>query len=615
MRKRNDILFWGCLSGGVLASRLCHTNVLWSDEDYHLAAAIQALHGKLPYRDFWYDKPPLNLAFYLLFGARTGLLLRIADAAFVCLCCVIAYRFAAGLWSKREGYIAAALLAFFLIFSLIPGVLPLEPDTLMLAPHLAAVYLAWRRKPVLAGIAAGIAFQLNVKGIFILAFAALFGGWLDLFTGFLIPNAIVLGWLTVTKIFPDYWAQVWRWGWLYANSSPAKAGVLSLVGWFGFHAALLIAAICFWSRERSRTLAWFALALVFTLVDLRPAPRYFNLLLPPLLIAAAGGAGFSLQSGLQPRRIVPALVILTLLIPLIRFIPAYVHPLAHADTAMDRESRQAATIVSAAAKPVDTIFIWGYRPDIVAYTRLPVAGQMWDSQPLTGVPADRHLSENRPVDIAWAARNRGLAPAYATFIVDGLSQYNPRLDIHLYPELAQWLTHYCEIGRAGGIVVYRFCHPYRVRLIAVLGGVFSHKLQDVEMLDLAPREKTVHRGLNVLEDLENRVQLGQQQQLHIPLIGIHQLQSAVLLLERRKADHERAQAGGIDVLHMRQIKDDVEVPCRCSLIDFLADATGFSNGQPALESQNDNALAFALLNFETHSMSVASLHITHTSTR
>ena len=103
MNARAGVLFWTCLSSAVLASRLAHVHLLWADEDYHLAAAIQALHGKLPYRDFWYDKPPLNLAFYLIFGARTGAILRIADALFIILCCVLACEFASKLWSRREG--------------------------------------------------------------------------------------------------------------------------------------------------------------------------------------------------------------------------------------------------------------------------------------------------------------------------------------------------------------------------------------------------------------------------------------------------------------------------------------------------------------------------------
>src|SRR5579884_1203617 len=133
MNTRRAVLFWVCLAAVITASRLCHIHSLWADEDYHIAAAIQVLAGKIPYRDFWYDKPPLNLAYYLLFGAHIGVALRLADAAFVVLCCFLAYRLAASLWSSREGYFAAAALAFFCIFYLESAVLPEEPDTLMLA--------------------------------------------------------------------------------------------------------------------------------------------------------------------------------------------------------------------------------------------------------------------------------------------------------------------------------------------------------------------------------------------------------------------------------------------------------------------------------------------------
>src|SRR6185437_2445985 len=105
--------FWIGLAALVAASRLLHAHLLWPDEDYHLAAAIQILHGKIPYADFWYDKPPLSALFYLLFGAQTGIPLRLADAAFVCLCCLLAFRFAQRVWSNREAFWAAGLLAYF----------------------------------------------------------------------------------------------------------------------------------------------------------------------------------------------------------------------------------------------------------------------------------------------------------------------------------------------------------------------------------------------------------------------------------------------------------------------------------------------------------------------
>ena len=79
--------FWASLTGVLLLSRLCHVNILWADEDYHLAAAIQMLHGKMLYRDLWYDKPPLSAMVALLFGAWPGWPLRIAASLLAAASC------------------------------------------------------------------------------------------------------------------------------------------------------------------------------------------------------------------------------------------------------------------------------------------------------------------------------------------------------------------------------------------------------------------------------------------------------------------------------------------------------------------------------------------------
>jgi hypothetical protein len=257
-----------------------------------------------------------------LFGAWTGIPLRVADGVFVCLCCGLAYLLAADLWSRREGYLAAAALAFCSIFYLAPGVIPEEPDTLMVAPHLAAVYLAFRRRPLLAGLAAGLAFQLSVKGALVLVSAGLFCAATELpmlFVGFLIPSAAVALWLAAAGAQADYIEQVWRWGLLYTGSPTAENGFPVLFHWLGFHVALVAAAIWYWLRssvsndepERRRTLAWFVVSLGGVSLGLRFAPRYFMQLLPPLAMAAA--RGFSLAP-----RMARLLIAAALLIPAIR---------------------------------------------------------------------------------------------------------------------------------------------------------------------------------------------------------------------------------------------------------------------------------------------------------
>ena len=167
------------------------------------------------------------------------------------------------------------------------------------------------------------------------------------------------------------------------------------------------------------------------------------------------------------RRMAAVVLIIAALVAMIRFGPRYFllaaddlagRPHAWRDVALDQESRQAAALVRTLARDGDSIFVWGYRPNLVVYTRLPVASRMWESQPLTGVPADRHLRDASSVDPDWARQNRAeLVRSSPSIIVDGLSAYNPRLNIASYPDLAAWFQRYCLASRAGLTSVYQRC--------------------------------------------------------------------------------------------------------------------------------------------------------------
>src|SRR5579863_2535021 len=134
LRARWSIL---CVIAVLACLRFSHIRLLWADEDYHLAAAMHILHGKLPYRDFWYDKPPLSAIYYLLVAGDSGWPLRILDAAYVMAACWLMFRLARKLWSQAEGWTAALLLAFFTTFYLPSAVIPFAADAVMLAPHVA----------------------------------------------------------------------------------------------------------------------------------------------------------------------------------------------------------------------------------------------------------------------------------------------------------------------------------------------------------------------------------------------------------------------------------------------------------------------------------------------
>ncbi len=455
------------LFGGLVATRLCHSGIVWVEEAYPTAAAIQMLDGKVLYRDVWFDKPPLFPALYTIWDARTGVPLRIAGAIYIFFGCLMAYRFAAAIWGQREGMVAAGFLGFFLTFGIPSAVMALAPDLLMVLPHLAAVYLAWKGRPFLSGLAAGVALLFNSKGIFVLAACVVwqFRALPLLLAGFLVPNAIAALVLWVAGALPAYWHQVWVWGWLYSKSSfveqPLRTGLLRTLDWLGFQSALVLGAAWFWwtdrTRDRWRFAGWVAISLAGVVGGWRFFPRYYFLLLPPMALLAA--RGYTL---LGARRVV---LFLALLIPLVRFGPRYAllaRDLAAgrqpqwSDLAMSQDSRRAARIVESLAHPGDTLLVWGYRPDVFADTRLPAGTRFLDSQPLTGVLADRHLTRSDVIAPELAARNRQeLTHTAPTFIVDGLGPYNPELVITAYPELDAWLRNYDLVARTKHSVIFR----------------------------------------------------------------------------------------------------------------------------------------------------------------
>ena len=322
---RNRRLFFLSLAALLLATRLCYLRILWEGDSYPLAAAGEMLRGKALYRDIWFDKPPLLAAAYALFGAAPGWPLRLADTIYVLAACWVAWRFARDLWTEREGLWAAGLLGFFLCFDFPSAVIPVASDLLMLAPHLAAVWLAFRRRAFWSGAMAGVAFWINPKGLVVAAACGLWfpGGLPLIVAGFASVSAVVLAWLAGTGALAAYYDQVWRWGRIYAASpfveSPLRNGLVRTAGWAGFHAALVAAAAWFLVKgepplpdgrgsaegtdarsgaanvrerwfERLRWIGWLLLALAGVAAGLRFFPRYYFLLLP--VDVDDGGARF-----------------------------------------------------------------------------------------------------------------------------------------------------------------------------------------------------------------------------------------------------------------------------------------------------------------------------------
>ena len=454
---------------GLLASRLCHVGILWTDADYHLAGALQIVRGSVPYRDFWFDKPPLTSLLCVLIGAHAGVPLMLASALYLFVACLLAYQVAKRMWGEREGLLAAALLGFYLIFYLPAAVIPLAVDQAMLVPHLAALACLLAGFPVAAGVAVGIAFFFNVKGLFVLAVCLLWrpGHWARILGGFLAVLAVGAGALAATGALRGYWEQVWKWGIAYAGSTPAahpyRNGLVRTANWLGFHAAIAAGTILFFARERGERLReawiWLVISAAAVSMGLRFAPRYYLQLLPAVAVAGARGFFFVPESW---RRLAVTLAGLLLLVPAARFGPRYVmlaadlvaeQPHQWTDIALDQDNQTAAWIVSEHAHQGDTLLVWGYRPSVFVYTRLRAGSRFLDSQPLTGVPA---FTPSAPVIPAWASANRAeLARTTPTFIVDSSGSADLGPGIEQFPELRPWLAHYHLIGHTPLSAVYQ----------------------------------------------------------------------------------------------------------------------------------------------------------------
>lgn len=277
---------------------------------------------------------------------------------------------------------------------------------------------------------------------------------IPLLAGFAVPNLAAFGWLLETGALTPYIDQVWRWPAQYAGSpivaDPVWNGVVRTGNWLGFHAVLVIGAAIFWLfGKRWKFIAWAAICLAGVALGWRFFPRYYFLLLPALAIPAARGLS------LIRSRWVVAIVLLTMLVPLLRFGPRYATLANWNDLALDRDSREASRIALSDAPPGGSLYVWGYRPEMYVYTGLRPATRYLECQAMTGVPADRHLGSSEIVLTSGTHEAREeLARSRPDILIDGLSLYNPALSMDRYPELRAWLKGYREVARTKGSIIY-----------------------------------------------------------------------------------------------------------------------------------------------------------------
>jgi hypothetical protein len=456
MTLRRRIVFAALLLLVTLGTRLSHLDIVWVEEAYPAAAAIQmSEHGKAIYQDFFFDKPPGAAYFYRLFGAYPGWPLRIAGAIFVLACAALAFAGAHRLWGKEaEAWTAAGFTVFFLAFDHPAAVMAIAPDLLMILPHLAALYLVARKNPGWAGVACGVAFWINPKAAFI-GVACLLWSRSPRFVATATATSVLL----LAPVWQGWWEQVVVWGRAYSadppTATPVWDGIRHTGSWIWFHLTLVIGSLlAAWKDDRERRWLWIVMSgcnLAAAGLGMRFYPRYYFQLLPLLVLLAARGLWVA-------PRLVRCVMLGLLLIPAVRFGRQYPvlamdliqkRPHQWNQLALAEDSREAAAQVQRIATTGDTLFVWGYRPDILMRTRMPLGAPYLDSQPLNGVLADRHLVSSKP---SLPARGTASQEIRSTFVVDGLGLLNPSLAFSP-------AERYREVGRTRYSILYRAAEP------------------------------------------------------------------------------------------------------------------------------------------------------------
>jgi 4-amino-4-deoxy-L-arabinose transferase-like glycosyltransferase len=263
--------------------RIFYAGHLYQDDGLWFTVGEEVLRGKVLYRDIYFDKPPaialLYGALFKLFGAHL-LTIRLFTIVYSIAVSAMLYIFGKRFYSERIGLLAATMFAVFSTIFTTGHVQGLNTDLLMTLPYGAGTYWLLRargdlfdgritdrqgaRLALAGGAMIGIATQVNPKGVFGLAFFALFlllahrwqrkddaaarrRGALFSLAGFVIGMLPFVIYISITHALGAYWRYVWEWGARYASYYPASYVAVMALGqtaqYFLLNSTLLIAVL------------------------------------------------------------------------------------------------------------------------------------------------------------------------------------------------------------------------------------------------------------------------------------------------------------------------------------------------------------------------------------
>lgn len=382
-KRSSIIIFFLALLGLSFLLRIFYSNYLFEDDGLWFTAAEEIIRGKALYSEIYFDKPPVLPLLYALlfkmFGAQI-IVIRVFTIFYSVAVAWMIYRFGAYLYGRREGLIAAAFFTVFSTTYLTGHMQGLNTDFLMTLPYTAGAFVFVRSckdlsdkwSALIGGVFVGIAFQINPKAVFDLAFfgAVLLYSYyvayrnratyhaepqsrrvIGLFalsiTGFIAGSIPFLIYIAATRSFSAYWTDVWVWGSRYASYFPtrtiASSALTYISGYFALNSTLLVTLILVIAlaiknvinRRRNRgndderpaleimsdavALLWFAASIVGLMMGGRFYGHYFFQILPALCLIGGRGINVLLEAikiwrGKSKLRVIASSVTLALIL-------------------------------------------------------------------------------------------------------------------------------------------------------------------------------------------------------------------------------------------------------------------------------------------------------------
>jgi 4-amino-4-deoxy-L-arabinose transferase-like glycosyltransferase len=478
------------------------------DQGMYANIGRSILAGGTPYIDMWDIKPPpiyyIYAAGIALFGGTTAGI-RAIDFALVPLGMVGIYLIATQLAGKRSGLLAALLYGLFYFNEDFPSLT--QNDSLVTIPMIWASFAALRAGQTQAGsrsaqgwslltgflsgmilwfkhyfaffVLALVITQIITRRKIIwreaLAFALgglLSGGSLLLYFW---SQGMVQEMLIVAQGTAAYNAQGYDWGAFFGNMAHYWG-----FRWQVWHVLLILALLwlparVFGHRERGWRLVWFWLlaALCFALIQAKGFDTHWIPMLPALAILAADTLERLIQWAARSRATLALVWYLISVIGLAyvvtnttwgrawQYLAGQESQIAYYDRfqANDLKPEQSLLVtqyLQERVAPGDTIFIWGFRPEVAFMANLRPATRYQAQFPLVAPWYPQAWQQNN-VDILWAA-----LPPYVLVLEDDYMPWVTDRDeashgiLQGYTELNNWLmANYERVETIGDFLIWK----------------------------------------------------------------------------------------------------------------------------------------------------------------